>query len=567
MALRFCLLFLCVCMVTCAMPAVAQDVTVVVASDTHFGSASPSAKVQLCIQRMNGIAGAAYPGSIGATVAAPAAAILCGDLCTGGTLFHTASDDDFRQQWSGFDYCFPAQGAPDANRLHYPTYAAPGNHDYYRWLGTAGSGTSTVVAQELMARYGSGTGGMQEGNVCYSVDMGGVHFVCLGRYTDNQVLSWLEADLAATTRGTPIVCFLHYPLDDNGLWYTEAERDALAAKLVGHRVVCMLHGHTHDTHCYSWRGTTVFDDGATNEDADFGVLRVTDSRTVYAQRQALSGGGDYWKWSGQFVTITGYALTVAGPIMGASISASNNGGSTTTGVDGYYSLSVPVGWSGTVTPYKDGIVFPTTPRSYSSLQSSIAAQDYISDSIPPVAGTASSPARANAPFRVSYSGASDDYALARVELWYRRGTGGSWTDSGLISTGASGSFTFTPDGDDIYYFDLVAVDSVGNRSAPASGDGDCHTSYDSTLRVFAITNRDLHGLLDGPAATHLFTAFGRVSSTDPNAFTIDDGSAMPVLVLAPVHGLQTGDYVMASGTWSPASTGSALDASSVAKLQ
>ena len=566
MALRCFLLLLCVCTVICALPADAQDATVAVASDTHFGSASPSAKVQLCIQRMNGIAGAAYPGSIGGTVATPSAAILCGDLCTGGTLFHSASDDDFRQQWSGFDYCFPADGAPDANRLHYPVYAAPGNHDYYRWLGTTTSGTSTVVAQGLMARYGSGTGGIQEGNVCYSVDIGGVHFVCLGRYADDQVLAWLEADLAVTTRGTPIVCFLHYPLDDSA-WYTQAERDALAAKLVGHRVVCVLHGHSHDTHCYSWRGTTVFDDGATNEDADFGILRVTNSRTIYAQRQALSGGGDYWKWSGQFVTITGYALTGSGPIMGASISAGSDGGSTTTGVDGYYSLSVPVGWSGTVTPYKEGIVFSTPPRSYNNIQSSTAAQDYISDSVPPLAGTASSPARANAPFRVSYSGASDDYALARVDLWYRIGAGGLWTDSGLSSTGAGGGFTFAPDGDGIYYFDLVAVDSVGNRSAPASGDGDCHTIYDSTLRVFAITNRDLHGVIGEAAATYLFTAFGRVVSADLDAFTIDDGSAMPVRVLSPAHGLQIGDYVMAAGAWSPDSTHPALDASSVTKLQ
>lgn len=568
MGQRLCLLLLCICMVECAAPAGAQDITLVVASDTHFSGASPSGNVQLCIQRMNAIVGVAYPDSIGGMVTTPCAAILCGDLCNGGTLFNSASDDVYRQQWSGLNYCFPKLGDPSDNRLHYPTYAAPGNHDYYRCLGTVAlnPSPSTVVAQELMTRYGSGTGGIQEGNVCYSFDLGGVHFVCLGRYADDHVLTWLGADLAATPRDTPIVLFLHYNLDDSGIWYTQAEREALAAKLVGHRVVCLLHGHTHNTHCYTWHATPVFDDGCTNENADFGVLRITDSRTTYAQRQ-VQAGGDYWKWAAQYSTITGYARTAGGPVTGATISASNGGGAVTTGVDGYYSLSAPVGWSGTVTPSKQGIVFSTPPRSYSNIQSSIAGQDYISDWIFPVAGIASSPARANGPFDVTYSGASDDYDLARVELWYRRATDGSWTYSGLTASSASGSFSFAPAGNDIYYFDLVAVDSVGNMSAPASGDGDCHTIYDSSIRMFAITNRNLAHLPGNAAATYLFAAFGRITSADTNTFEIDDGSGMPILVARPAHGLQIGNYVVVCGVWSPTSTPPALDASSVAKLQ
>lgn len=369
------------CLALVASCALALDVTVVVGSDTHFEGTSPSGNVQACIQSMNGIAGVAYPSSVGGAVAGPSAAILCGDLCTGGFLFDSASDTDYRNQWSGFDYYFPKPGDPAAGRLHYPTYAASGNHDYYRVLGTLvlNPSPSYVVAQNLMGRYGSGTGGTQEGNVCYSVDLGGVHFACVGRYADDQVLAWLGGDLAATPRGTPIVIFLHYAFDDGSLWYTDGEREALAARLVGHRVVCILHGHTHAAHSYVWHAIPVFDDGATDEDRDFGVLRVTDSGTVYAQRQVASGG-DYWKWAAQYCTITGYARSMSGGIAGATLSASNGGGTVSTGVDGYYCLSVPVGWSGTVTPSKQGVVFSTPPRSYGGMQSSVAGQDYFDSS-------------------------------------------------------------------------------------------------------------------------------------------------------------------------------------------
>jgi hypothetical protein len=464
----------------------AVDVTVVVASDTHFVTTTPTANVQRCISGMNAISGVAYPSGIGGTVASPQAAILCGDLCTGGeTLTGAANDDKYRTQWSGFDYYFPKLGDPGAGRVHYPTYAAPGNHDYYRWLGTAfpWNTTSNVVAQAVMARYGSGTGGIQNGNVCYSFDLGGVHFVCVGRWGDDQVLAWLSTDLASVPKGTPVVPFLHYAVDDDGTWYTASEIAALAAKLTGSRVVCVLHGHTHTSRAYAWNGSTVFDDGTadnpnTSSPGEFGVLHITDSVVTYAQRVAQSAG-DYWKWSVAYCTITGYARNCASPVSGATLSASNSGGTATTGSDGYYSLSVPVGWSGTVTPSKSGVTFATLPRSYSNIQSSVAGQDYSTDSTPPLPGTAVAPPYANAPFAVTYSGASDSCSLAKVELWYRKGDNGTWMNSGQLQPGTSGSFTFTAAGDDTYYFDLVAEDLAGNRSAAVSGAGDGSTVYDS----------------------------------------------------------------------------------------
>jgi subtilisin family serine protease len=103
---------------------------------------------------------------------------------------------------------------------------------------------------------------------------------------------------------------------------------------------------------------------------------------------------------------------------------------------------------------------------------------------PPVPGTAVSPQYAiSQPILVSYSGAYDvgSSGLKNVELWFKKGAGGAWTNSGLTSSTGSGSFSFSgATGDDLYYFDLVAEDYAGNRSSAASGGGDCLTVYDTT---------------------------------------------------------------------------------------
>ena len=103
------------------------------------------------------------------------------------------------------------------------------------------------------------------------------------------------------------------------------------------------------------------------------------------------------------------------------------------------------------------------------------------DTTPPVPGSATSPATNTvSPITVSYTGASDTggSGLARVELWYKKGAGGTWINSGLTWSGASGAFNFTGMlGVDTYYFGLVAVDGAGNRSAAVSGAGDCSTVY------------------------------------------------------------------------------------------
>ena len=103
------------------------------------------------------------------------------------------------------------------------------------------------------------------------------------------------------------------------------------------------------------------------------------------------------------------------------------------------------------------------------------------DTTAPIPGTATCDARVPSGYvTVSYSGASDTQSgIKKVELWVKSGSGGTWTNTGLTCATGTGSYSYTPPSVGTYYFDLVAEDNCGNRSAAASGLGDCSVLYGS----------------------------------------------------------------------------------------
>lgn len=111
----------------------------------------------------------------------------------------------------------------------------------------------------------------------------------------------------------------------------------------------------------------------------------------------------------------------------------------------------------------------------------------LQDTIPPITGTASSPAsQTYGTIRITYSGAFDTggSGFSHVSLYYKKDAG-SWLDSGLIFADTAGNFDFTAEGDGVYYFDLRAYDNQGNSSSrPMTGDGDTFTIYDSHPPIF-----------------------------------------------------------------------------------
>jgi len=64
------------------------------------------------------------------------------------------------------------------------------------------------------------------------------------------------------------------------------------------------------------------------------------------------------------------------PVEGVLVSADANVADTTD-PDGYYEVLVPSGWSGTVTPTKDGYLFAPSKRTYNSVTTDLLSQDYM----------------------------------------------------------------------------------------------------------------------------------------------------------------------------------------------
>jgi hypothetical protein len=66
-----------------------------------------------------------------------------------------------------------------------------------------------------------------------------------------------------------------------------------------------------------------------------------------------------------------------------TLTFSNSAGTTTTNNNGYYSHNVSFGWSGTVTPSKEGYTFTPANKSYTSVKADKTHQDYTASAITP----------------------------------------------------------------------------------------------------------------------------------------------------------------------------------------
>ena len=76
-------------------------------------------------------------------------------------------------------------------------------------------------------------------------------------------------------------------------------------------------------------------------------------------------------------TISGYVRTSSGNgFSGVTVTFGNGGGTDTTNSSGYYSRNVTSGWSGTVTPTREGYRFTPVSRSYSDVTNNQSNQNY-----------------------------------------------------------------------------------------------------------------------------------------------------------------------------------------------
>jgi hypothetical protein len=120
-------------------------------------------------------------------------------------------------------------------------------------------------------------------------------------------------------------------------------------------------------------------------------------------------------------------------------------------------------------------------RNNAGMWSPVYNDTIILDSTPP-SSSASSPNYDKAgDISVTWSASDGLSGVDETSLWYRRGTGGSWTDSGLTQSGTSGTFPFSPPGgiNGTYYFATRATDNATNTESAPSGVGDDSTVYDT----------------------------------------------------------------------------------------
>lgn len=100
----------------------------------------------------------------------------------------------------------------------------------------------------------------------------------------------------------------------------------------------------------------------------------------------------------------------------------------------------------------------------------------------PPSSSASVPDSSVRTISVSWTAYDYDSGIASTRLWYKKESGGAWTDTGLPDqSGDSGEFVYTPkEGEGIYYFATRSVDNAGNIEAAPTGNGDDRTAYDET---------------------------------------------------------------------------------------
>lgn len=235
------------------------DVTFLVVSDTHFGFGGIPAAHEVLVPKLNGIAGRAYPKTLGGVVAAPRGLLVTGDLTEWGKV----------DEWEPFAATYGLTGKE--GKLAMPVFEVVGNHDKV---------SAHYVEEQVAKRHGGGR--------FYAWDWDDVHFLALGEAPDDEGLAFLKRELDGLAPEMPLVLYFHLAL--SGPWSTEnwfAEgtyKERLAALLEKRNVAAIFHGHHHATDSYRWHGIDVFKPGAVKDGAHtFAVVHVTDERMSVAE--------------------------------------------------------------------------------------------------------------------------------------------------------------------------------------------------------------------------------------------------------------------------------------------
>lgn len=240
-------------------------------SDTHIPAHGDGSKLWPAIDAMNQLPGKPYPKSIGGTVDIPAFVFNCGDITEWPTHQAKKTYDDLITK-----------------RLRYPSYEILGNHDEAGADGVEGA--PPIMKKWFKRRYG---------DLSYTFDQGGIHFVCsFSAYDESlgspaqsitpKALDFIRENLhqhyspelvpeklASIPQGTPIVVATHLCFD------AMTNRDAFVKALGDANVIMVLGGHYHKAKVTPYQGVNFVQLPSVNSAwSEITVIRITSNRLV-----------------------------------------------------------------------------------------------------------------------------------------------------------------------------------------------------------------------------------------------------------------------------------------------
>jgi cytolysin (calcineurin-like family phosphatase) len=229
-----------------------RDLTFFVVSDTHYGlgGAEGARTIPLLVDKMNALAGTAYPANLGGQVGKPRGVLHIGDI----------TNDGKKEQWELFVKDYGLTGTD--GRLACPVYEAYGNHD-----GGPKSPVRDGIRQRNTRRVGLTA--ISTNGLHYCWDWEGIHFVNLGiapgsttrPYDPEYSMEFLEEVLRKQVKqGEPLILMHHFGFDKSHSlgWWSEERRTQLHELIKDQNVLAIIHGHAHEPMIYQWEGLDVY---------------------------------------------------------------------------------------------------------------------------------------------------------------------------------------------------------------------------------------------------------------------------------------------------------------------
>lgn len=236
-----------------------EALTFLVTSDSHYEAVQHverNDRNRVTIERMNAIAGVAWPEKLGGgAIGKPIGVLALGDLIDDGD---KAGETEI--EWRFFEEHFGLDG--DDGLLKYPVFEGWGNHDGppEKFIKQKRSVQAEIKRRNEQRLEKKLISNVSENGLHYSWDWNGIHFVQANLYpADKQnakvryslpwhdpqnALEFVKQDLAAAVAdsGRPVIIVAHCGFDTD--WWVAEDWTAFYQAVSPYNVAAFFHGHT-----------------------------------------------------------------------------------------------------------------------------------------------------------------------------------------------------------------------------------------------------------------------------------------------------------------------------------